>query len=91
MSRFAADDDAYIYSVGVEPELAGRGIGSRLMRDALARLRQHCRSCVLRTEQPKNVRFYQKLGFECVEHTVVPVTGVPVWFFVQRVEGNSGP
>lgn len=77
----APEDSGYIYVVGVEPELAGRGLGSRLVEGALKRIAQDHAHCVLRTEQPRNVRLYERLGFECVEHTVVPSSGMPTWIF----------
>jgi ribosomal protein S18 acetylase RimI-like enzyme len=76
---------AYIHSVGVEPALAGRGIGSKLMNAALSRIGQDYGLCMLRTEQPRNIRFYEKLGFRPVEQRTVPTTGLSAWFFAREV------
>ena len=76
---------AYIHCVGVEPTLAGCGIGSKLMTAALSRIGQDYGLCTLRTEQQRNVRFYEKLGFRCVEQLSVPTTGLSAWFFVREV------
>jgi ribosomal protein S18 acetylase RimI-like enzyme len=81
----SSPEAAYIHCVGVEPALAGQGIGSTLMDAALSRIRQSCGLCALRTEQPRNVRFYEKLGFRCVEQLEVPTTGLPAWFFVREL------
>lgn len=78
-------DAAYIHCVGVDPTLAGQGIGSRLVNLALSRIGQTYGLCTLRTEQPRNVRFYEKLGFRCVEQLSVPTTGISAWFFVREV------
>jgi ribosomal protein S18 acetylase RimI-like enzyme len=76
---------AYIHSVGVEPSLAGHGLGSQLINAALSRIRQSYSVCTLRTENPRNVAFYEKLGFRCVEQLDVPATGLPAWFFVRDI------
>ncbi len=89
LAAHASPCGAYIYSVGVEPELAGKGIGSRLVRLALERIGERYAQCALRTDEARNVRFYEKLGFRCVEHAVVPATGLPCWFFVQSTAPST--
>jgi ribosomal protein S18 acetylase RimI-like enzyme len=76
-------DTAYIHGVGVEPSLAGHGFGSQLMNAVLSRIGKSHGLCTLRTENPRNVAFYEKLGFRCVEQLGVPVTGLTAWFFVK--------
>lgn len=76
---------AYIHGVGVEPTLAGHGIGSKLMNVALSRIARDYGLCALRTERQRNVRFYEKLGFRCVEQVSVPTTGLSAWFFIREV------
>jgi ribosomal protein S18 acetylase RimI-like enzyme len=85
MVKYASEDAAYINCVGVEPSLAGRGIGSKLVTAAISHMGASFRVVALRTEQPKNVRFYEKLGFGCVEQTVCPKSGIPTWFFVREI------
>jgi mycothiol synthase len=63
--------DGEIYVVGVDSEAAGRGLGRRLMRAGLARLRE--RGCTVATlyveaDNDPAVRLYRSLGF--LEHTV---------------------
>jgi ribosomal protein S18 acetylase RimI-like enzyme len=87
LSEHAPANAAYIYCVGVEPSHTGRGIGSQLMNHALDRFAEQGLPCALRTEQPRNVRFYEKLGFRCVEDTIVPVTQLRSWFFVKPPTG----
>lgn len=81
----SSPEAAYIHCVGVEPSLAGQGIGSKLMDAALSSIGQSCGLCTLRTEQQRNVRFYEKLGFRCVEQINVPTTGLSAWFFVREL------
>jgi ribosomal protein S18 acetylase RimI-like enzyme len=85
MVAHSSPEAAYIHCVGVEPSLAGQGIGSKLIGTALSRIGQNGGLCTLRTEQPRNVRFYEKLGFRCVEQLDVPTTGLSAWFFIREV------
>jgi ribosomal protein S18 acetylase RimI-like enzyme len=79
----SAREAAYIHCVGVEPSLAGHGIGSKLMNAALSHIGQSYGLCTLRTENQKNVKFYEKLGFRCIEQLTVPTTGLSSWFFAR--------
>lgn len=79
---------AYIQAVAVEPDSAGRGLGNNLVTNALSRIGATHRVCVLRTEQPRNVRFYEKVGFRCVQHVVRRELGIPTWFFVKELSGG---
>lgn len=81
IASYGSTEAAYIQAVGVEPDRAGQGLGSRLVDHALSRIAMTHRSCILRTEQPRNVPFYQKLGFRCVEHVDRPESGIQTWFF----------
>lgn len=79
--RFLGANTAYISEAGVEPALAGHGHGSRLLKCALASIALRWQGCVLRTEQPRNVRFYERNGFVLVDDFVVPVSGLQTWVF----------
>lgn len=73
---------AYLGTLGVEPSLAGQGHGGRLLRRALAAMvAARWTSCVLRTEQPRNVPFYLRHGFRLVEEVVALPSALRVWVF----------
>jgi ribosomal protein S18 acetylase RimI-like enzyme len=74
-------DCIYLSSLGVEPSLAGRGHGGRLLERAVRNLPQHWKRCVLRTEQPRNVAFYRNHGFELVAESLIDASKLPVWIF----------
>ncbi|MCY1083363.1 GNAT family N-acetyltransferase [Archangium lansingense] len=78
---FLGDGSVYLGSLGVEPSLAGRGHGGRLLQRTFTELARRWRTCVLRTEQPRNVAFYLKQGFTLVDESVAPVSGLRVWVF----------
>lgn len=81
VQRRLGADAAYIGCAGVEPSLAGQGHGSRLLQRAVSSLGERFEACFLRTEQPKNVRFYERNGFELVDDFIVPVSGLRTWVF----------
>lgn len=65
LARVVSDDVtiAYIQDVLVHPEAQGRGVGTRLLGDCLARY-AHVRQKVLLTDdEPQQLRFYARMGF----------------------------
>lgn len=52
----------YLPTIGTEPHLHGRGIGSALMREALRRCDQQHMPAYLESSNPANAAFYQRLG-----------------------------
>lgn len=65
LARVLSDDIsiAYIQDLLVRPEAQGRGVGTRLLGDCLARY-AHVRQKVLLTDgEPQQLRFYARMGF----------------------------
>ena len=56
----------YLPTIGTEPDLHGRGIGSALMREALSRCDEQHMPAYLESSNPANAAFYQRLGFEAL-------------------------
>jgi ribosomal protein S18 acetylase RimI-like enzyme len=50
--------------VGVEPTSQGRGLGARLMRQALARCDEEGTVAYLESSNPRNISLYLRQGFE---------------------------
>jgi len=72
--------------ISVEPEYQRRGIGSRLMREALRVLRERGASgCVLLGEP----RYYNRFGFQVDSNLTLP--GVPLEYFQALSFGTSHP
>ena len=86
---FLTPGAAYLHTIGIEPSCKGQGVGSRLLRSALDQLGKAFDRCVLRTEQPKNVAFYQRNGFEVVDESVMPASGLRVWVFQHPAPGRG--
>jgi ribosomal protein S18 acetylase RimI-like enzyme len=79
----------YLESIGVEPALQGRGLGTALLAPVLAEADAAGVPAYLETETEDNVRFYQRLGFVVAEEEVADALQVPVWLMV-RPPGGAG-
>ncbi|HEY1387542.1 MAG TPA: GNAT family N-acetyltransferase [Ktedonobacterales bacterium] len=71
----------YLALLGVDRDLHGQGVGSRLLRPMLARADAEGIYCYLETYNPANVPFYRKHGFEVVVEDIEPSSGVHFWTF----------
>ncbi len=56
----------YLPLIGIDPVWQGRGIGSALMRHALARADADGLPAYLESSHPRNVPFYEHFGFEAL-------------------------
>jgi GNAT superfamily N-acetyltransferase len=65
--------------VAVDPELQGRGRGSALVADGLARADESGLPCYLNTNTPTNLPFYERLGFTVLEQASLGKGGPPAW------------
>jgi len=68
----------HLETIGVLPERQGQGIGSLLLGHFCTYVDQLKQAAYLETDQPKNVRFYERFGFKIVEEA--SVLTVPNWF-----------
>ena len=71
----------YTMVLGVDPELHGQGYGPALMQPIFERSETDGSPIYLETAQPKNVSFYEKLGFKVLRDVVEPSSGVRLWTF----------
>jgi ribosomal protein S18 acetylase RimI-like enzyme len=56
----------YLPTIGIEPHLHGKGLGSALLTEALSRCDQEHMPAYLESTNPANAAFYQRLGFEAL-------------------------
>jgi GNAT superfamily N-acetyltransferase len=75
--------------VGVDPELQGRGRGSVLVRDGLARADESGLPCYLNTNTPANLPFYKRLGFTVLEQASLGKGGPPAWAMRRDAPGPA--
>ncbi len=68
----------HVDPIGVLPERQGQGIGQKLMAYYCQHVDSQNMAAYHETDQPQNVRFYEKFGYKTVE--TEPIFGVTNWF-----------
>ena len=76
----------YLQILGVDPTRQGRGIGSRMLREALAMADRDDVASVLETSKPANLRLYERYGFRITRTTRLD-SSPPIWT-MQRARGG---
>ena len=80
IAKNAGENYGYIWCLGVAASQRGKGYSRKLIDQSIADMRtQGMKEFWLKTEDPKNVTIYQKLGFELVYETVVKSSGLRSW------------
>ncbi|KPK26369.1 MAG: hypothetical protein AMJ61_09245 [Desulfobacterales bacterium SG8_35_2] len=75
----------YLYLLGVEPELQGKGYASKLVKAMLGRTDREGLACYLDNTNEKNLSMYQHYGFRVIEEYKVPKTGISIWAMLKEV------
>ncbi|MCW3124935.1 MAG: family acetyltransferase [Bacteroidetes bacterium] len=76
----AAESMGYIWNIGALPEARGKGYSRLLVDQSLDQMHNlGLTECWLKTEDPKNVTIYQKLGFTLMNEMVVKSSGITSW------------
>ena len=65
----------YLWTLGVDPRLQSRGVGSALLRHKIAEIDAEGATAYLESSDPKNVPFYERHGFEATG--VIQVRDLP--------------
>lgn len=73
------DPHFYLFAIGVDPELQGRGIGKSLMLPVLKQCDSWGIPAYLETTMEKNLSFYRKMGFEVIKQFTIPPDGPAIW------------
>ena len=75
----------YIWCLGVRNQARGNGLSRTLMETAIMKMKSKgLDEFWLKTEDPKNVIVYQKLGFELMFETVVKSSGIKTWVLARK-------
>jgi GNAT superfamily N-acetyltransferase len=70
------DDDAwYLSIVAVDPTAQGQGLGRKLLEPTIAEADRVSTTCYLETFSPRNLAFYERLGFTTEARFAEPTTG----------------
>jgi ribosomal protein S18 acetylase RimI-like enzyme len=78
----------YLVVLGVSEEMRGQRVGSRLVREDVAHAERTGYGCYLETMLERNVRLYEKHGFQVMrrEEGLLP-GGPPFWFMWRPARG----
>jgi GNAT superfamily N-acetyltransferase len=77
-------DAWYLSIVAVDPAVQGQGFGRKLLEPTLAEADTVSATCYLETFSPRNIGFYQCMGFSTQAQFSEPTTGVNYSVMVRR-------
>ena len=87
--KYVPEPHWYLMIVGVDPELQGRGLGTALVKEGLARAdRANC-PCYPETSEERNLAFYERHGFMAVETATLGDGGPTGWAMRRDPRGSS--
>jgi len=82
--RLAPMDHWYLALLAVDPEHQGKGYGSLLLKAKFKEIDEQGLPAYLETNTEENVGFYEKHGFEVLEHVTIPKTEVLNWCMLRK-------
>lgn len=74
----------YLSILGIAPSFQGRGLGRKLVQPTLDRTDKRGLHTYLETYTPRNMRFYERLGFQDAGGFDEPVTNARYWVMVRE-------
>jgi ribosomal protein S18 acetylase RimI-like enzyme len=74
-----AEPHWYLMVVGVDPERQSQGVGSAIVREGLGFADRDSTPCYLETSEPRNLAFYERLGFIVLEEATLGRGGPQAW------------
>ncbi|MBB5158406.1 ribosomal protein S18 acetylase RimI-like enzyme [Saccharopolyspora phatthalungensis] len=79
----------FLATVGVDPELQGRGLGSAVLRPGLDQADQAGVPAYLETSDKRNLAIYRRLGFEVTAEVALPEGGPLTWSMVRQPQRGA--
>ena len=74
-ANVVGDEVWYLSIVAVDPAAQGRGLGRQLLEPTIAEADRASVACYLETFSPRNVSFYERLGFDIKARFAEPTVG----------------
>lgn len=74
----------FLEELAVDPMFQGKSYAATLLKPMLAKIDQEHLPCYLRTQNGRNVPFYQRYGFKLIEEGEIPGTGVGNWCMLRE-------
>lgn len=69
----------YLATLGTDPDLQGRGVGSTLMTSMIERIDEEHQPAYLESSKERNVPFYRRFGFEVTKELKAAPSGPTIW------------
>jgi ribosomal protein S18 acetylase RimI-like enzyme len=79
----------YLAFIGVAPRFQGSGLGTRLLEETLARIDAAGAAAFLENSHPRNLKLYQRMGFEVVREVVARPDAPPLYAMWRPARGTS--
>lgn len=74
----------YTMVIGVDPAFQGKGYGGALLSPILEDAKKSNTPVYLETAQPKNISFYQHMGFKLIREVEEPSSEIKIWTFIKE-------
>lgn len=84
--KYASEPHFYLDNLGVLPSARGKGLSSKLIRPFLEMADSQRVIAYTDTVTKSNVPLYEHFGFQCVEETHIPSTGITVFALRRPVQ-----
>jgi len=77
-------DAWYLSIAGIKPDYQGKGLGAGMLTEVLNETDKNEISTYLETFTPRNIRFYERMGYKITKEVAEPLTGCPYWIMVRE-------
>ncbi|WP_121812688.1 GNAT family N-acetyltransferase [Mucilaginibacter kameinonensis] len=77
----------YLSIAGIKPDHQGKGLGTSLLATTLNETDKNSIPTCLETFTPRNIRFYERIGYQITKEVAEPLTGCPYWIMVREPLG----
>ena len=81
---FIGDDFWYLSIIGILPEFQGQGLGPKLITNVLEKTDSLNVPTYLETFTPRNMTFYERLGYRSVQSFDEPTTKATYWLMIRE-------
>lgn len=77
-------DAWYLSIAGIKPDYQGKGLGAGLLTEVLNETDRNGIATYLETFTPRNIRFYERMGYKTTKEVLEPLTGCSYWIMVRE-------